>query len=412
MKRVSIIASGNELLYGKTIDTNSGYISSRLFPLELRVGMFMVTGDDTKDLERSIRHAIAESDIVIITGGLGPTDDDKTIEALQKIFGFTIAIDEHSRQRMDIFFRKIGMPMTEKDLKMVEIPAGVTVLPNEKGLAPGFIIRYNDKSLIALPGVPAEVTDMVDRSVVPYLKTEYGIGSRNALSFKVIGMKESDINASVLTMNIPFNRLEWGMTASDGITTLTFMSKDRGDMDFSGIAKIAERTFRERYLDQAWERPEDEIIEILRNRKLTVAIAESCTGGLVSKRITDIPGSSDVFIGSVVAYGNSVKTGQLGVSGEHLAQHGAVSSEVAAEMSAGVRSRLGADIGISTTGIAGPGGGTEAKPVGTVWFGFADEKGTTSFTRLISGDRDRVRTMASLIAIEKLRLYLKQMAIS
>jgi nicotinamide-nucleotide amidase len=286
------------------------------------------------------------------------------------------------------------------------------VLPNEKGLAPGFIIRHYDKLIIAMPGVPSEVVDMVDRSVVPFLRDECGIGEKNTFSFRVIGMKESDINASILNMSIPIERLQWGMTAREGITTLTFVDTDGSGADFSAIANDVKRVFGERFLDPAWERPEEEVLEILRKRKLTVAFAESCTGGLVSKRITDIAGASDVFIGSVVAYRNSIKTGQLGVSREVLERYGAVSPETASEMATGVRSSLGADIGISITGIAGPGGGSDAKPVGTVWFGLADETGVSSFTRLISGSRDRVRTMASLIVIENLRSYLKHLAAS
>lgn len=408
MKRVAIISSGNELLYGKKADTNSGYISSRLFPLDLRVVMVMVTGDDPIELERAIRHALSETDIVIMTGGLGPTDDDRTIETLRKIFGFGTALDGPSRERMDALFRKIGMPMTDRDLKMVEVPSGATVLPNETGLAPGFMMRHGDRILMALPGVPAEAAGMVDRIVLPFLQAECGIGTRESLSFRVVGMKESDINAAVLSMNIPFDGLEWGMTASGGMATVTFVAMDGGTIDADAITMKAENIFRERYLDPAWERPEEEVIAILRKRSMTMAVAESCTGGLISKRITDIPGSSDVFIGSVIAYDNSVKMGHLGVSGDDIDRHGAVSSEVASAMASGARSGLGADIAISTTGIAGPGGGSGTKPVGTVWFGFADKQGVSSFTHFISGDRDRIRTWASLIAIEKLRSYLKQ----
>ncbi len=410
MMRAAIIATGNELLYGKTLDSNSSYISSRLFPLEVKTIMFLVIGDDATELGRAIRHALNESDIVVMTGGLGPTDDDKTIEALQEVFGFTVLIDEPSRLRMETFFRKIGMPMTDRDLKMAEIPTGSLVLPNEKGLAPGFVIMHNDKVLIALPGVPAEVTDMVDRSVIPFLRKKCGIGSRMSLSFRVIGMKESDINASVLAMNLPFDRLEWGMTAREGISTVTIVAKTGSDIELNQIAGNAERIFGERYLDQSWNSPEEEIVDILRKRKMTIAVAESCTGGLIAKTITDVPGSSDVFMGSVVAYANGVKISQLGVSETLITDHGAVSQEVASAMAAGARSRLGATIGISTTGIAGPGGGTESKPVGTVWFGFADEKGSTSFTHLISGDRPRIRSWASLIALENLRTILKHMA--
>ncbi len=412
MMQVTILSTGNELLYGKTADTNSGYIASRLFPLDLRVRFFMTVGDDADDLEQTIRNAVENSDIVIMTGGLGPTDDDNSIAALRRIFGFPVVIDEGSRGRMESFFEKRGLPMNNNDLKMAEVPAGAMVLPNEKGLAPGFIIRHNDKTVIAMPGVPVEAIGMMERSVIPFLQHECGIGKKRSLSFKVIAMKESDINASLLKMALPLDSLDWGMTAREGITTVTFVEKGTAAIDFNAISNDFRRVFGESYLDPLWDSPEEEVIDILRNMKMTVAFAESCTGGLISKRITDVPGSSDVFTGGIVAYSNSVKTSQLGVSGVKLEQYGAVSPEVAAEMAAGARTKLKSDIGISTTGIAGPGGGSESKPVGTVWFGLSDEKGVTAFSIQISGGRELIRSMAALIAIENFRRYLKHLMVS
>ncbi|MBP7735827.1 MAG: CinA family nicotinamide mononucleotide deamidase-related protein [Spirochaetes bacterium] len=411
MMRASILSTGNELLYGKTIDTNGGFIGSRLFPMDIAVKRIMETGDSIDDLERSIRYLLLDSDILIMTGGLGPTDDDNTIEALRRIFDFEVNIDDNARRRMEAFFEKIGMAMTVKDLKMAEVPAGALVLDNEKGLAPGFIMCNDDKLVISMPGVPREAEHMMVKLVVPYLKSRYGIGVKKTISLKIIGVKESDINESIKTSGIPLDGMEWGMTAEEGITTLTFVDKD-GGFDIFAIPSMIRQVFPNQLLDRMWDRPEEEVIDILRKKDLTMAIAESCTGGLIAKRITDISGSSDVFTGGIVSYANDVKVRQLGVLEETLSTHGAVSSETAAEMAAGVRIALRSSIGISTTGIAGPGGGSESKPVGTVWFGLADEKGVKTFTRVISGDRERVRSMASLIAVENLRSYLKHLGAS
>lgn len=407
-KNVAILSTGNELLYGKTLDTNSAFISARLFTMDLRVRKILVVGDDIDDLSKALRHAIAENDVVIITGGLGPTDDDNTIEALQRVIEFPIIVDEGSRTRMEAFFRSINMPMSEKDLKMAEVPSGAMVLPNGNGLAPGFVLRHKGTVIIAMPGVPGEARAMTDGSVIPFLRDEFGIKARHSFSFMAIGMKESDINAAVKGMGAPLDQLVWGMTAQDGMTTVTFVARD-GPFDFAPIADSARRLFGSRFLDPQWTRPEEEIIHLLRTKGLTLAFAESCTGGLLAKRITDVAGSSDIFTGAVVAYDNGVKNKILGVSDEKLAKFGAVSPEVAADMAQGVRLSLGSSIGMSTTGIAGPGGGSDAKPVGTVWFGFTDGTGVRTFSSHIDGSRDRVRTIASLYAIEYLRSYLAEL---
>jgi nicotinamide-nucleotide amidase len=408
VKKVTVLSTGNELLYGTTLDTNSSFISGALFTLDLHVGMHLVVGDDLDDLERALRHALDLSDIIIMTGGLGPTDDDNTIEALRRIFGFSLHIDGPSRERMASFLRNMGLPMSEADQKMAEVPDGVIVIPNNNGLAPGFIVRQNNKIVIALPGVPREMTDMMARSVIPFLQKECRIAARAGMSYRLIGMKESDINESIKSMPLPLEQMDWGMTAKDGVTTVTFVPRGGGELDAGSILAEARKRFGNRFLDPPFKLPEEEAVNLLRDKRLTVSFAESCTGGLISKRITDIPGASDVFTGAVVAYDNRVKVRSLGVSEERLSSHGAVSAEVASDMAEGVRKSMGSDIGISTTGIAGPGGGTEAKPVGTVWFALADSLGVKTFTMRISGDRERVRMFASLIAIEFLRNYLRE----
>ena len=409
MKTAAIISTGNELLYGATVDTNSGYISGRLYPLAVRVVMHLAVGDDTGELERGLRGAIDGSDIVLVTGGLGPTDDDNTIEALRRIFGFSLREDRPARERMDRFFAAIGMRASDRDLKMVEVPSTARVLPNSTGLAPGFILEERNKIVIAMPGVPSEMTRMMNDGVIPFLKDECGIGARGSLSIRVIGMKESDINAAIRSMNIGGDAVIWGMTAKEGITTVTFVAAGDAPVAFDAILSDSLREFGGRMLDPEFDRPEEEASHLLRGMGLTVGTAESCTGGLIATRLTDLPGASDVFAGGIVAYDNRVKAGELDVPEDIIMKFGAVSEEVAGRMAAGARSRIGTDIGLSATGIAGPGGGTAEKPVGTVCFGLSDGRGTDTATRNFPGSRERIRSMASLAAIEYLRQYLKEM---
>ncbi len=402
------MSTGNELLYGTTQDTNSSLISSTIYPLQLHVRMLLAVGDDIDELEQAFRHALDFTDLIIVTGGLGPTDDDNTIAALRRIFDFSIVIDASAKDRMSRFFTDMHIPLSGADLKMVEVPNGARIVPNRVGLAPGFIIQKDDKTIIALPGVPAEMKAMMDETVLPFLREEYGLKPRQSIFVRVIGMRESEINEIVKSMDLDLDGMEWGMTAKMGITTVTFTQKPETPFDAAGIVMSVEQRFGVRLLARSFETPEEEVIYLLRSKGMTMAAAESCTGGLISKRITDVPGSSDVFRGGVVAYHNEVKAATLGVSEETLSRFGAVSEETAAEMARGVRKSLNSDIGISVTGIAGPGGGSELKPVGTVCFCLADAKGARSFTRNISGERERVRAFSSLIAVENLRRYLKR----
>jgi nicotinamide-nucleotide amidase len=246
---------------------------------------------------------------------------------------------------------------------------------------------------------------------MPFLQKECRVTSRESVSYQVVGMKEAEINEAIHAMPIALEQVEWGMTAKDGVTAVTFVAKSGKELNDAVVLAEARKRFGVRFLDPAFNLPEEEVVHLLREKRLTVSFAESCTGGLISKRITDIPGASEVFTGAVVAYDNMVKVRSLGVPEERLSSHGAVSAEVASDMAEGVRKSMGSDIGISTTGIAGPGGGTEAKPVGTVWFGLSDSRGVKTFSLRISGDRERVRTFASLAAIEFLREYVRELKV-
>lgn len=405
-----IVSTGNEILSGAVVDTNAAFISSRLFPMDIRVRLMIVAGDDCDTLEHVLRIAVDAAEIVIISGGLGPTDDDNTIEALRRLIGFRVVVDAAASGRIEKFFQRMGRAVSQSDIKMAEVPECARIIPNENGLAPGFILQNNGKVIIAMPGVPREMKEMVDRYIIPYLRDECGIAERSHIRLRVVGMKESEINEAVRGIRDCWAGCEWGITMVDGVATVTFASLSKAIFNFTHLIEGLKKQLGDRMLDSSFTRPEEEVVERLRRVRRTVAFAESCTGGLASKRVTDIPGASDVFAGCVVAYRNDAKESLLGVARATLEAFGAVSEETAIEMAKGARQVFQADIGVSITGIAGPGGGTEEKPVGTVWFCIADEAGVKTARHRFAGDRERVRIFASLTAIELLRSRVKDMS--
>ncbi len=407
MPRVSILTTGNEIITGRTTDTNSSRICSVLTAAGFDVQTVLQTGDEIENIERALRYLSPGNDIVITTGGLGPTDDDNTITALRRVYGFKIITHEPSLEKMKDFFSVSGRTFNEIDMKMVSVPENSIVIENKKGLAPGFIIESGRTVTASLPGVPVEMEPMLKNSLLPFLSGKFNTQPGTSFSLTIAGMRESEINEKVNKI-LGGNKTGWGITAAKGIVSVTFYGSDENIFDRQKIMYEAEDIFGEYLISPPFARPEEELLHLLVKKGLRIATAESCTGGLISKRLTDIPGSSRVYTGSVIAYTNELKHDILGVSADTLREYGAVSKETAAEMAEGARKRLGADIGISTTGIAGPGGGTESKPVGTVCFGFSTRENLISITRRMRGDRDMIRTFSSLFAIDYLRRMIKK----
>ncbi len=406
MEDVIIITTGDELLYGTTVDTNSSFICSHLFGTNLRVKKHITVPDSIDEITAAITESLSVADIVITTGGLGPTDDDNTVEAICSIFSTKPSVDLKHREKMQDFFESMKMPVTGLDTKMVSYPEGALVLNNTRGLAPGFILEKNCKIVISLPGVPSEMEKMFSTEVTAYLEKTYGLDNSRRLVFKVTGIRESEINSRVRPVLSAF-KVRWGITPKSGICDLLIVPES-DDFSFSGsISSAIKEVLGQNVIMDGMDSPEEELVHTLREMKLKLAAAESCTGGILAGRITDIPGSSDVFAGSVVAYSNDLKISLLGVNADVIAKYGAVSEETARLMAEGIRGITGADVTVSITGIAGPGGGSEQKPVGTVCFGFHICGREFSVTRLIPGSRERVRVFSSLYAINFLRKELK-----
>jgi nicotinamide-nucleotide amidase len=402
MKKAVILTTGDELLHGATTDTNSSFISWHLFGTDIIVIKHITVGDNIDLIISGLSESFVNADCVIVTGGLGPTDDDNTVEAVCRIFNRSIISDEQAENRMTDFFKSMKIRINDSDYKMATVPSGSIVLKNTKGLAAGFIIEDNMNTLIALPGVPAEAEKMFIEEVLPYFRNRYNYNTGNRLMIKLTGIRESDINTKINNLHLD-DKITWGISAKQGVCDLCFISADSGFSDKEKIRAIINNEFKGFIIGENYTSPEDELINILKQRRLTVSTAESCTGGLIGKRFTDVPGSSEVYAGTITAYSNSIKTDMLGVKEETLSKFGAVSEETAAEMVLGISRLFKTEVGISVTGIAGPAGGTKDKPVGTVCFGFLINNEIITRREFFNGDRDRVRIFSSLYAINFLR---------
>ena len=379
MTSASIVAVGTELLFGQTINTNAAFISERLQLLGVSVLYHFTVGDNPKRLKETLSRAADESDIVITTGGLGPTQDDLTKELIAELCGRELIKDEEALRRLDEIMRSYGhKSYTENNLKQVFMPEGATVFYNESGTAPGFALENDGTTFMALPGPPREMKDMMERSVIPYLmKRSDAVIYSKMLRFYGIG--ESSLETALLPIIDGQSDPTVAPYAKEGECSIRISSM-RGTEE-EAAAAVAEVINQAKELVGEYLYSEEDkdyphvMVEVLTEKGLKLAAAESCTGGLFAGAITSIPGSSEVFDRGFVVYSNEAKRVMLGVSDETLEKSGAVSEPCAREMALGALKRSSADIAVAVTGIAGPGGGTADKPVGTVFFALASKDG-------------------------------------
>lgn len=410
--RVGLICIGDELLKGSVINTNMAYIGRRLLETGLMLSFSMEVADTEDAILSALDCALEKVDIVITSGGLGPTADDVTKEFIARRFGYILeqngeaAINITRHWRM----RNPNEEMPTRIMNQSLVPAGATVIQNKCGTAPGLIMRspklykYPDKSVILLPGPPNELEPMFESAVVPYIK-RLGIDVTHSKLYHICGLGESEVEELMLPVINAHHGLSVAYCASFQFVKLFLTGNDEHVMA-SAMANVRE-IFSDKLLSDGSASLADEILTLLREKGLRISFAESCTGGLLSKLITDIAGSSDVFMGSVVSYDNSVKTNILGVQAQTLADYGAVSMQCAREMAEGVASRLGTECAISITGIAGPSGGTPEKPVGLVYAGIKLRERVEVFELRLRRSREQIRERAAGQAFNKLRMMLK-----
>lgn len=412
--KAEILAVGTELLMGQIVNTNAQYLSSKLPDVGISVYYHSVVGDNPGRLRESLELALKRCDVVIATGGLGPTQDDLTKETISEICGRRLVLHQESLDAIKAFFKKIGREMTHNNEKQAYMPENCAVLKNNNGTAPGCIIEQGEKVIVMLPGPPSEMKPMFDDSVFPYFRdrSSYTIESK---FLRVFGIGESAMETKILDLIEGQTNPTIATYAKEGEVTIRVSARVERGKDAEMLLRPVIEEIRKRTGDSLYSEEDhtlDQVAaELLSRHKLTLATAESCTGGLISQMLTDIPGISGVFMGGAVTYSNDAKEEYLGVKKETLLQHGAVSRQTAGEMAAGVRSRLKTDIGVAVTGIAGPDGGTPQKPVGLVYIGLSSEKGTVTKELRLLGNRKRIRTITALHVFDMIRRHISGLEI-
>lgn len=405
-----LLSVGTELLLGQLVDTNAAYLGQKLAEIGIDVRLKTTVGDDLGRVAWAMSEALRRCPLVISTGGLGPTHDDLTAEAAARATGRELALDDRSYQRIRVFFERLGRSdlATDQQRKQAMVPLGARVIDNRIGTAPGFIVDSSGGMLVVLPGVPAEMRAMMETAVLPRLR-EAGAGSRAIRwrTLRFVGVGESSLAARLQPVIERPGSAEVAFLPVPGEVRVRITARAASSAEADSAIAAAEREIAR--LAAEWlTSPDDEPLEVvvgrlLRARGATLAIAESCTGGLIGDRVTDVPGSSDYLLLAVVAYGNQAKMDLLDVREPTLAAHGAVSAHVAAEMARGVRARGQATYGLGTTGIAGPGGGSEEKPVGLVYVALAGPDGEMVEEHRLPGDRRAVKARTAQAALDLLR---------
>lgn len=404
--KAEILAVGTEILLGDIVNTNAHYLSKRLADLGISVYHQTVVGDNEKRLLNAYKLAFERADIVIATGGLGPTKDDLTKEIGAECFGKKLVLHEESLNYIKSFFERLNRPMSEGNRKQALFPEASIILPNPNGTAPGCIIEENDKILVMMPGPPKEMIPMFENSVVPYLQ-KFSDGVLISKVLRVVGLGESAMAEKVQDIIDNQTNPTVAPYAKDNEAILRITAKGRTKEEAEKLIIPTEREIRERIgLDIYAEGEttlEAVVGEMLVKSNLTIATAESCTGGLLAGTLINYPGISSVFMEGAITYSNEAKMKRLGVKEETLEKYGAVSEETAREMAIGIAKASGTDIGISVTGIAGPGGGTDEKPVGLVYLGLYI-KGEVKVKKLNQfGDRQKIRNRVVANALDWLR---------
>ncbi|MEK6562975.1 MAG: competence/damage-inducible protein A [Candidatus Binatota bacterium] len=409
MEKAAILSTGDELITGRVVDTNSSYIADKLYGLGLEVVAVLKVGDTRERLIWALQHGLELGELVIGTGGLGPTTDDLTTEVVAEFFGRKLKMDEEVAEALKRRFESRGMVMTPNNLKQALFPEGADIVPNPMGTAPGFRVATKDKKqLIWLSGVPREMEVMLRESVLPWVKQErVGGGETLACTFKIYGLTESKLGDILKPIPISEEiRLSYRAHFPDLSLRLTVRGGGARENKFSELKARIREIIGPHIYAEGDDSLEEIVGKLLLEKRWTLGLAESCTGGYIGHRVTSVAGSSAYFKGGAVAYSNESKIRFLGVQRATLEEYGAVSKETAVEMAQGIRRQTEADIGVSVTGIAGPTGGSSEKPVGTVWIGLARDQESDARLFRFPGDRERVILGASQAALHWLRTTL------
>ncbi len=417
--RAEIIAIGSELLLGGVADTNSLFLAEELLKIGIEVRFKTVVGDDPKDIEEALVHAMGRAQVVLTTGGLGPTEDDLTRKVVARVTGRRLSLHDGTLRAIAQRLAARQRRMTPEQSTQALIPSRAQVIPNPVGTAPGFFLSHKDdrykeeRALMCLPGPSTEVRQIFHEGGRALLEAFVGKAARGTLirrRLRTFGLIESELDARLKDLYAAERHAVLGLQAGVYGVDVSITVQGRHPESAETVVKRLERLVRDRlgeYLYAAGGQTMEGVVALkLKAKGLTVAVAESCTGGLIGQRLTSLPGSSAYFERGVVTYSDRAKVDLLSVPESLIRQKGSVSAEVAEAMAKGVRERSGADLGLAVTGIAGPSGGTKEKPVGLVFLALADKKAVVCRQHLFSGDREGIRFRASQSALDLLRRHI------
>ena len=419
MVRAEVIAIGSELLLGGVADTNSLFLADELLALGIEVRHKTVVGDDPKDIEAALLHALGRADVIVTTGGLGPTEDDLTRKVVARVTGRRLVLHDQTLRAITHRLTARNRPVTAEQTTQALIPSRAQVIPNPVGTAPGFFLQQKvkdkERALLCLPGVSMEVRHIVQEGGSALLEAFAGKAARGTLirrRLRTFGLVESEIDGRLKDLYQSEKNVVIGLQAGVYGVDISITAQGRHPESAESVAKRLERAVRDRvgeYLYAAGNQTMEGVVALkLKAQGLTVAVAESCTGGLIGQRLTSVPGSSAYFDRGLVTYSDRAKVDLLKVPETLIRAKGAVSAEVAQAMAEGVREQSGTDLGLAITGIAGPTGGTKEKPVGLVFLAIADKETAVGQSHLFSGDREAIRSRASQAALDLLRRHISR----
>jgi nicotinamide-nucleotide amidase len=409
--KISTLSIGDEVIFGEIVDSNVAHIASRLYESGLQLRRHLCVGDNEPDILDAIEMLASHNDFVIATGGLGPTVDDLTARSAARATGRRLVLNEDALAHLKERYRLMGREMLPSTEKQALLPTKITLVPNPIGTACGFIIPHKGCFLFFLPGVPVEMKRMLDETVIPFIlsrtKQKTCIETR---VMRVLGLSETHVENRIQELARPREGLTIAYCVSFPEVEVKLRAEGENEARVREILDSTAEKVREQLGDHLVAEGEETIDTVVaalfREKGLTLSLAESCTGGLIAARITDLPGSSAYFLEGAVTYSNETKIRRLQVPPELLEKEGAVSSATAMAMARGIRKASGSDIALAVTGIAGPEGGSEEKPVGTVFLALAGRSDCTSKRYQFSGDRERIRRMSAFTALDWLRRHL------
>ncbi|MEJ2109645.1 MAG: competence/damage-inducible protein A [Acidobacteriota bacterium] len=407
--RAEIIAVGSELLTPDSSDTNSLYITEVLNEVGCDVHMKTIVGDEQTGIEGVLRHALQRSDLIILSGGLGPTMDDQTRAAVAEALQRPLIVNEGFLNELRRKFASRGFKMSKNNERQAEIIQGAAILENRWGTAPGMWIEESNRYIVLLPGPPRELKSIFENHVIPRIRQICGTTRLLHRAFYVTGLTESELDSQLAPIYTAYPTIRTTILAGTrhiAVHLYQWLQGPDPSLELDELSRKIQAKIGTAIFSTQNEPMEEVVGHMLRESNKTIAVAESCTGGMLGMHLTRVAGSSDYFLGGIQCYSNASKLELCGVPAEWLEKHGAVSAEVAEALAQGVRKALHASIGLSITGIAGPGGGSEEKPVGLVYIGISDGNTTENRHRIMPGDRESVRERSTYLALSWLRRFL------